>query len=94
MGDKKKVDLTGFFYTLSKMKLLKYAYIAIIFILLLPVAAALWICRWLVQVTLTLVVDWPLRKLVFCIMWVHEWLLSKVGLMPVNSLRVPKIPRV
>jgi hypothetical protein len=76
------------------MKLVKYAYIFLISILLLPVAAVLWIGRWVIQVTLTLVVDWPLRKLVFSIMWVHEWLLSKAGLRPVNSLREPRIPRV
>ena len=94
MGDKKKVDLTAFFYTIPKMKIVKYAYIFLISILLLPVAAVLCIGRWLVQVSLTMLVDWPLRKLVFCIMWVHEWLLSKAGLRPVNSLRVPKIPRI
>ena len=76
------------------IKWIKYAYIFLISILLLTPAFCLWLMRTLLQVVVNFTIDWPLRKLVFILMWVHEWLLSKAGFGSKNPLKTIRIPRV
>ena len=73
------------------MKILKYAYIAIISLLLLTPAFILWVTRAVVQVVVKFFVEWPLRKLVYYLMLLHEWMLSKVGIRVKNPLDTPRI---
>ena len=76
------------------MKILKYIYVGVVSLILLVPAFVIFLVRTFAKGIFQLFIELPLRKLVFWILELHEWLTGLAGMKVADPLNFPRIPKI